>query len=119
MGGRAGARVVRPILSFKWSFCCKEGWCVASARGLGVFGKKDCEAAASEKISRRRVRSASRDCCKLAGIFPFSAETRFPAAAMTELVGVTLGFEMYWCLWNTVFETLVARVFIIQNFHAR
>ena len=119
MGGRAGARVVRPILSFKWSFCCKEGWCVASARGLGVFGKKDCEAAASEKISRRRVRSASRDCCKLAGIFPFSAETRFPAAAITASAGVMFGFEMYLCLWKSVAETLVERLFNIQKVHAR
>ena len=27
VGGGAGARVGRPILSSKWSFCCKEGWC--------------------------------------------------------------------------------------------
>ena len=98
---------------------CEEGWCVASVRGLGVVESKYGEAAASDKISLRRVRSASGDCCKHAGIFPFSTESRFPAAAITALAGVTFGFEMYLCLWNTVAETLVARIFYIQKFHSR
>ena len=126
MGGLAGARVGGRVLSSVWSFlllligiCCEEGWCVASVRRLGVVERKDVEAAASEKISLRRVRSASGDCCKHAGIFPFSTEARLPAAAIMASEGVTFGFEMYLCLWNTVAETLVARVFNIQKFHAQ
>ena len=66
-----------------------------SVLGLGVVERKDGEAAASEKISLRRVRSASGDCCKHAGILPLSTEARFPAAEITASVGVTFGFEMY------------------------
>ena len=87
--------------------------------GSGVDKGKNGEAAASEKISLRRVRSASGDCCKHAGIVSFSAEARLPAAAMTESAGVTFGFEIYLCLCNTVADTLVARVFNIQKFHSR
>ena len=53
------------------------------ARGLGVVERKDGDAAASEKISLRRVRSTSGDFCKHAGILPFSTEARLPAAAIT------------------------------------
>ena len=87
--------------------------------GLVVVEMKDGEAAASEMFSLRRVRSASRDCCKLAGILPFSAEARFPDAAITALARVMFGFEMYLCLWKAVSKTLVARVFNIQKVHAR
>ena len=90
-----------------------------SVRGLGVVERKDGEDAASEKISLRRVRSARGDCFKHAGIVPFSMEARLPAAAMTALEGVTFGFKMYLCLWNTVAETFLARVFNIQKVHAR
>ena len=83
--------------------------------GSGVVEGKDGEAAASDKISLRRVKSASEECCKHTGIFPFNAEARLPAAAMTASAGVTLGFETYFCLWNTVADILVARVFNIQN----
>ena len=69
VGGMSGARVSGRGLSSMWLFCCEEGWCVALAWGLGVVERKDDEAAASEKISIRRVRSASGDCCKLVGIF--------------------------------------------------
>ena len=92
VGSGAGARVGRLVLSFKWSFCCEEGWCVASAQGLGVVERKDGEAAASEKISLRRVRTASGDCCKHTGIFSFSNRARFPDAAITASAGVTFGF---------------------------
>ena len=95
------------------------GLCVALALGSGVAEGKNSEAAASEKILLRRVRSAIGDCCKHAGIVPFSADSRLPAAEMTALAGVTLGFEIYLCLWSTVADTLVARVFTIQIFHAR
>ena len=93
--------------------------CVASTLGSGVAKGKNGEAAAPEKISLMRVRYSSGDCCKHAGIVPFSAESRFPAAEMTALAGVTFGFEMYLCLWNTVAETLVEQVFNIQNVHVR
>ena len=105
MGGLSGAHVGGSVLSSMWSFlllllgiCCEEGWCVASVRGLGVVERKYGEAAASEKISLRRVRSASRDCCKHAGIVPFSVEARFLATAITASAGVTFGFDMYLCL---------------------
>ena len=118
MGGRA--------LSFMWPFllivldiCCKKSFCTTSARGSGVVEGKDGEAAASEKISLRRVRSASGDCFKHTGIVPFSAKARLPATAITTSVGVAIGFEMYLCLWNTVAGTLVARVFNIQRVHVR
>ena len=126
MGSLAGARVGGHVQSSMWSFLllllvifCEEGWCVVSVRGLGVVESKDGEDAASEKISLRRVRSASGGCCKHAGILPFSTKARLPAAAITALAGVTFGFEMYLCLWNTIAETLVARVFNIQKVHAR
>ena len=125
MGGLAGARVDGSVLSSMWSFlliflgtCCEEGWCVLSVRGLGVVERKYGEAAASEKISLRRVRFAIGDCCKHAGILPFSNEAILPAAAIMASAGVTFGFEMYLCLWNTVAETLGARVFNIQKVHA-
>ena len=87
--------------------------------GVGIVERRYGEAAASEKISLRRVRSASGDCCKHAGISPFSTDARLPAAAITASARVTFGFEMYLCLWDTVAETLVARVFNIQKVHAR
>ena len=104
MGGLSGARV---------------GLCVASARGSDVVKRENSVADASEKILLRRVRSVSGDCCKHAGIVPFSTEARLPAAGITASAGVTFGFEIYLCLWNTVAETLVSRVFNIQKFHAR
>ena len=126
VGRVAGACVGGRVLSSMWSFllflfgiCCEEGWCVALARGLSVVERKDGEAAASEKISLRRVRSASGDCCKHAGILPFCTNATLPAAAITTSAGVTFGFEMYLCLWNTVSETLVAQVFNIQRVHTR
>ena len=75
--------------------CCKKGVCVVLTRESGVVEGKTGEAAASEKISPRRVRSASGDCCKHGGIAPFSAESRLPAVSITESAGVTFGFEMY------------------------
>ena len=109
VGGLAGARVCGRVLSSMWSFlllllgiCCEEVWRVASVRGLGVVERKDGEDAASDKISLRRVRSDSGDCCKHAVILPFVTEARLPAAAITASAGVTLGFEMYLCLWNTI-----------------
>ena len=126
VGGVAGARVGGHVLSSVWSFlllllgiCCEEGWCIALVRRLGVVERKYVEAAASEKISLRRVRSASGDCFKHTGIVPFSAKARLPAEAITASAGVTFGFEMYLCLCNTVAETLVAQVFNIQKVHAR
>ena len=99
VGGLSGACEGGRVLSSMWPFfllfldiCCEEGWCVASAQGVGVVERKDGEAAASEKMSLRRVRSASGDCCKHAGILPFSTEARFPAAAMTASEGVMFGF---------------------------
>ena len=115
----AGASVGGRDLSSMWLFCCEEGWCVALAWGLCVVERKDGEAAASEKISLRRVRSASGDCCKLAGILTFSDKARFPAAAITASVGVMFRFEIYLCLWKAVAENLVARVFNIQKVHAQ
>ena len=100
-------------------FFCEEGWYIALERWLGVVERKDVEADASEKISLRRVRSASGDFCKLAGILTFSPEARLPAAAITASAGVMFGFEIYLCLWKYVAETLVARVFNIQKVHAR
>ena len=126
MGSLSGARADGRALSSMWPFlltllgiCCEKGLCVASARGLGVVEKKDGEAAASEKSSLRRIRSPSGDCCKHAGIVPFYAKARFTAAAMTASAGVTFGFEIYLCLWNTAADTLVGRVFNIQKVHAR
>ena len=114
MGGRA--------LTFVWLFLLtlfdifrEKGLCIALTLGSGVVKGGNGEAAASEKISLRRVRPASGYCCKHAGIVTFSDEARCPAAAITALAGVTLGFEMYVCLWNTVADILVARVFNIQN----
>ena len=101
----SGARVGRRTLTSMWKFlltlldiCCKKGLFSALTLGSGVAEGKHGEAAASEKISLRRVRSAIGDCCKHLGIVPFSAEAILPAAAMTASVGVTLGFEMYLCL---------------------
>ena len=88
-------------------------------RGLGVVERKYGEAAASDKISLRRIRTASGDCCKHASILPFSTDSIFPGAEITASTGVMFGFEMYLCLWNTFSETLVAQVFNIQKFHAR
>ena len=126
MGGLAGARVGGHIISSMWSIlllllgiCCKEGWYVASVRGLGVVERKDGEDSASEKISLRRVRTDSGDCCNPTGILPFSTEARLTAAAITASAGVTFGFEMYLCLWNTFSETLVAQIFNIQKVHVR
>ena len=126
VGSVSGARMGGRVLSSMWSFLlllfgifCEVGWCVASARGLVIVERKDGEDAASEKISIRRVRYASGDCCKHAGILTFSTEARLPAAAITASEGVTFGFEMYLCLWNTVAETLVAWVFNIKKFHTR
>ena len=126
VGGLSGARVGRRVLRSMWPFLlilldifCENFLCVASARGSGVVKSKDGEAAAFEKILLRRVRSNSGDFCKHAGITPFSTEARLPAAAITASAGVTFGFEIYLCLWNTVAETLVARVFNIQKVHAR
>ena len=117
MGGLAGACVGGRVISSMWLFllillgiCCEEGWYIASMRGLCVVERKYGEAAASEKISLMRVRSASGDCCKHAGILPFSTEARLPAAEITASAGVMFGFEMYLCLWYTIAETLVARV---------
>ena len=118
MGGRALTSMWPFLLTFL-DICCEKGLCVTSTLGSGVAKGRNGEAAASEKISLRRVRSASGDCCEHAGIVPFSDEAIFPAAAMTVSEGVTLGFEMYLLLCNTVAETLVARLFITQNFHAR
>ena len=126
VGGLSGACVGRRVLSSMWPFlltlldiCCEIGLCFALVRGSGVVERKDGKAAASEKNSLRRVRSASGSFCKHAGIAPFSTEARLPAAAITASAGVTFGFEMYLCLWNTVSDTLVARVFNIQKVHAR
>ena len=54
VGVLSSARVGRSVLSSMWPFLllfidifCEGGWCVASARGLGVAEKKDGEAAAS------------------------------------------------------------------------
>ena len=73
VGVLAGAHVGGRVLSSMWSFllllldiCCEEGWCVALELGLGVVERKDGEATASEKISLRRVRSTSWDCCTYA-----------------------------------------------------
>ena len=125
VGGLLGACVGGRTLTSMWPFlltllgiCCKKGLCVASMLGSGVTKEKNGEAAASEKISLRRVRSTRGDCCKHAGIVPFSAEDRLTSEEMTVSAGVTLVFEIHLCLWNTVADTLVARVFIIQNFHA-
>ena len=62
-------------------------------RGLGVVERKYGEAAASDKISLRRIRTASGDCCKHAGILPFSTEARLPAAAITVSGGCRLGLK--------------------------
>ena len=107
------------VLLLLLGICCKECWSVASVRGLGVVERKDGEDATSEKNSLRRVSSASGDCCKHAGILPFSTEARLTAAAIMASVGVTFGFEMYLCLLNTVSETLVAQIFNIQKVHVR
>ena len=126
VGGLSGARMGGRALISMWPFllalldiCCKKGLCVASSRGSGVVAGKDSEAAASEKFSLRRVRSASGDCYKHAGIVLFSAEARLPVSGITDSAGVTFGFEMYLCLWNTVDNTLVARVFNIKKIHTR
>ena len=126
MGSLSGARADGRALSSMWPFlltllgiCCKKVWCITSARGSGVVEGKNGEDASSDKISLRRVRSARGDCCKHAGIVPFSGEARLPATAITTSVGVAIGFEMYLCLWNTVAGTLVARVFNIQKVHAQ
>ena len=42
-----------------------------------------------------------------------------PAAAITASFGVTNGFEMCLCLWKTVADTQVHRVFNIQMIYAR
>ena len=126
VGGLSGDCAGRHTLSSMWPFLltlldifCEKGLCVASDLGSDVVKGKYGEAAACEKISLRCVRFASGDFCKHADILTSSAKARLPAAARTTLAGVTLGFEMYLCLCNTVADTLVARVFNIQNFHAR
>ena len=86
MGSLAGDRVGGRVLIPMWSFllfllgiCCEECWYVASVRRLGVVERKYGEFSASEEISLRRVSSASGDCCKHTGIFPFSTKARLPA----------------------------------------
>ena len=66
-----------------------------SVLGFGVVERKDGEDAASDKISLRRVRTASGDCCKHAVILPFSTNSILPAAEITASTGVMFGFEMY------------------------
>ena len=94
VGGLSGARVGGRALTSMWPFlltlldiCCEKGLCVALPLGSGIVEGENGEAAASEKSLLRRVRSASRDCCKHVGIVPFSAKARLPAAAMTASVG--------------------------------
>ena len=117
--GRAHAKIYVAVLLTLLDIGCKRSLCVASARGSGVVKGKDGEADASERISLRRIRYASRDCCKHAGIATFSNEARLTTAAITSSAGVTFGFEMYLCLWNTVADTLLERVFNIQKVHAQ
>ena len=74
-------------------------------------------AAASENILLRRDSSEKGDSCRDWGILIFSAAAKFWAADMTASSGVTLGFEMYLCLWKTVLEIRTARVLIIHIFH--
>ena len=101
-GGLSGARVGGRTLTRMWPFLltllnigCERGLCVASTLGSGVAKGENGEAAASKKFSLRRVKSASEECCKHTGIFPFNAEARLPAAAMTASAGMTCEFEMY------------------------
>ena len=110
MGGRA-LTSMWPFFFTLLDICCKKGLYNTLTLGSGMAEGGNDEAAASKKISLKRVRSASADYCKHAGIVPFSAKARLPAASMRASVGVTLGFEIYLCLWNTVPETLAARVF--------
>ena len=53
------------------------------------------------------------------GKCPLIKLASLPAATMTASSGVTDGFEMYLCLWKTVADTRVHRVFDIQMIHAR
>ena len=97
---------------------------------LGVFGRQTWGvallwylnlggvAAASENIVMRRVSSLKWDSWRRWGRWPFIAVMRFPAAEMMASAGVAVGFERYLCLWKTVADTRVSRVFIIQIFHA-
>ena len=76
-------------------------------------------AAASENIVLRRVSSLKWYSWGRWGRWPLIAIMRLPAAEMMALSGVVVGFERYLCLWKTVADTQVARVLIIQIFHAR
>ena len=66
-----------------------------------------------------RVISLKGDSWRWWDMWPLIAVIRFPAAAMMELTGVAVRFEIYLCLWKTVADTRVARMFIIQILHAR
>ena len=75
-------------------------------------------AAASDNIVMRRVSLLKGDSWRRLSMWPLIAVSRFPAAAMTASAGVTVGFEIYLCLWKAVDDTWVAQVFIIQIVHA-
>ena len=75
--------------------------------------------AASENIVLRRVSSLKWDSWRRWGRWPLIAVMRLPAAAMMASAGVVVGLDMYLCLWETINDTQVARVLIIQIFHAR
>ena len=83
--------------------------------GISISGVDD----ASEKIVLRRVSSLKGDFWRPWDMWPLIAVIRFPDAEMMASAGVALGFEIHLCLWKTVAETRVARVFIIQILHAR
>jgi hypothetical protein len=42
---------------------------------------------------------------------PFNSLVRFDASFMTNVLGVTCGFVIYWCLKNTMLLTLIALIF--------
>ena len=71
------------------------------------------------KMEPRRVSWLSKVSLSWCGIFPLIKLAILPAAAMTASSGVTDGFETYLCLWKTVADTRVHRVFDIQMIHAR
>ena len=87
---------------------------VATMRGLGVVGTGTSGLRVEPRRSRW-VRALSLSCC---GKLPVSNVARAPAAAMMRLAGVTLGLEMYLCLWNTVADTRKECVFFIHIVHA-
>ena len=62
----------------------------------------------------RRVNSSRADSPRLWGRLPLMASANLPAAAMTASSGVTVGAEMYLCLWKMVPDTQVARVSFIH-----